>query len=109
MRNRTIRPVLGAGAAIALAFTLALPASAGQLSGYRACSSSQTVGLGSGTYSTAIHTHKYTPDAGSAVSYTSSPRTTWSTIGPFKNASWTVSNGISEAMRSGSSACIYLP
>lgn len=90
---------------------LALPTMAGQISGYRTCSSSQTVGVASGTHSVLIHTHRFESDSGS-VSAWSSPtaRTSWATIGPYKNAHWRVSNGTSsEAMRSGSSSCIYLP
>lgn len=104
------RVTAGTAVGAVAVLALALPALAGQIDGHRNCSLNETVGLGSGTYSTLTHKHRYESDSGAWVQYSSpTPRTSWATIGPYKNADWRVSNGASEAMKSGSSKCVYLP
>lgn len=110
MMHSPARRLAAVAVAIIASTVLALPAVAGQIGSYKTCSSNQTVGLGSGTHSVLFHTHRYESDSGTSVSYRSpTARTSWATVGPYKNAHWTVSNGAAEAMKSGSASCIYLP
>lgn len=85
-----------------------IPASAGSISGYRSCSTDYLVAVSSETYSFATHTHKYTANSGTSMTRTSSPgRLSYGSIGNYKNASWTASNGLAEPMEAASSRCFF--
>lgn len=103
--NKVLAAIAGSALVVALG---AMPSFAGSASGYRACSANGFAAVSSSTYSYAIHTHKYTADNGDSVTKKSpTARLTYGTMGPYKNAHWVASNGLSEAMKGASSSCVY--
>lgn len=97
--RRTLQTV-GVGFVATLVMAgIVVPAHGATSTGYRACGSESTVAVTTYTYSSLVHTHRYTSSDGRLQVIRRIGVTTGGTRSAFQQANWRATNGSVEAWR----------